>query len=193
VSRDVALSLLLALQGKPGEPVNQPALPGTGPRLQDMLAGELTVTVHDSFDFWIDEDVTDPAVRSSLERANASVFPTVRLHSVPAGYWCRFPAKAHIRWVLAQPEDEALTALARLAAAAELVLGEQTRFAGMFRAHGLLVPVWDLPAEAPAAQWEEPMAQFAQRYESALLDVTPLDASQRRARQGLLGRQLSLR
>ena len=31
-------------------------------------------------------------------------------------------------------------------------LGEGTRFAGMFRAHGLLVPVWDLPREPPARE-----------------------------------------
>ena len=74
-----------------------------------------------------------------------------------------------------------------------IAVASQTRFAGMFRAHGRLVPVWDLPVETPAAEWEEPLAGFAKRYADALTDGTPLDATGRRARQGLLGRQLTLR
>jgi hypothetical protein len=63
----------------------------------------------------------------------------------------------------------------------------------MFRAHGLLVPVWDLPRDVPAQEWEQPLAQLAQRYAAAAEITTDLDASQRRARQGLVARQLSLR
>lgn len=37
------------------------------------------------------------------------------------------------------------------------------------------------------------MAQFAKRYAEALTVTDPLDAAGRRARQGLLGRQLTLR
>jgi hypothetical protein len=63
----------------------------------------------------------------------------------------------------------------------------------MFRAHGLLVPVWDLPREDPAERWEEPLAAFAQRYGEALASGGELTAAERRARQGLVGRQLTLR
>ena len=52
----------------------------------------------------------------------------------------------------------ALDALARVSAVGELTLGEGTRFAGMFRAHGLLVPVWDLPHDPPAEEWEAAVA-----------------------------------
>ncbi len=194
VSRDLALALLLALEGEPGAPVSVPPLPGPGPRLQEVLApDELVVTVRDGFDFWLDEESTDPEVISSLERANASVFPTVKLPVLPSAYWCRFPEKAHVRWVLTDPEDAALAALARVSAAGELTLGEGTRFAGMFRAHGLLVPVWDLPHAAESDAWEGPLVEFAERYRAALAVSDPLDAAQRRARQGLVGRQLSLR
>jgi hypothetical protein len=86
-----------------------------------------------------------------------------------------------------------LAGLARLARAGELTLGPQTRFAGMFRAHGLLVPVWDLPPETEAQAWEEPVAAFAERYATARDAGTELDAEERRARAGLLGRQVSLR
>jgi hypothetical protein len=194
VSRDIALSLLLALEAEPGGPVTVPALPGPGPRLQDVAEdGRLDITMRDGFDFWLDEDATDPEVKASLERANATVFPTVKLSTAPSAYWCRFPEKAHVRWVLPDEEDRAMAALSRLSAAGELTLGKDTKFAGMFRAHGLLVPVWDLPRAPDAADWEGPVGEFADRYARALAEQEPLDAAARRARQGLLGRQLTLR
>jgi hypothetical protein len=194
VSRDLALALLLALEAEPGGPVGVPAMPGPGERLQDVLAdGGLEVTVQEGFDFWLDEASTDPEVNASLERANASIFPTVKLEAAPAAYWCRFPEKAHVRWTLGEDEDSALTALSRLAAAGELGLGEGTKFAGMFRAHGLLVPVWDLPHDPEAQAWEQPVRDFRERYDAALADESAPDPAQRRARQGLLGRQLTLR
>jgi hypothetical protein len=63
----------------------------------------------------------------------------------------------------------------------------------MFRAHGLLVPVWDLPREPEAPEWEAPLAEFAKRYAEALAVTEPATAAERRARQGLLGRQFTLR
>jgi hypothetical protein len=195
VSRDLAVALLRALETEPGGTVSVPALPGEGPRLQDVLAdGPLDITVHEGFDFWLDSGATDDAtVKASLERANASVHPTAKLAAARAAYWCQVGDKAHVRWVLPEEEDAAMAALARVAAAGELVLGDGTRFAGMFRAHGLLVPVWDLPAATPAGEWEAPLAAFAKRYAEALGVTDPLDPAQRRARQGLLGRQLTLR
>jgi Family of unknown function (DUF5926) len=195
VSRDVAEALLQALQTPPGGSVSVPALPGEGARLQEVLADDpLDVTLHDGFEFWLDPGVSaDSAVQASLERANATIYPTVRLSAAPAAYWCRVADKGHVRWVLPDEEDAALNALARLGAPADLLLGGGTRFAGMLRAHGLLVPVWDLPRDAEAAEWEAPLAAFAKRYGEALNDGSPLDAAGRRAKQGLLGRQLTLR
>jgi hypothetical protein len=194
VSRDIAVTIELALQTSPGGPVTLPPLPGPGARLQDVLSDDpLDVTVRDGFDFWLDEESSNPEVKASLERANDSVFPTVRLAAAPAAYWCRFPEKAHVRWVLGDDEDAALAALARLSRAGELTLGPGTKFAGMFRAHGLLVPVWDLPTEPDGPSWEDAVAAFAQRYATALAGGTELDAEERRARAGLLGRQVALR
>ncbi len=195
VSRDLAESLLCALRTEPGAPVAVPPLPGPGPRLQDILAdGPLEITLHEGFEFWlVPEAVDDPTVQASLERANAAIYPTVRLAAAPAAYWCRVPEKAHVRWVLPEDEEAALDALARLSAAGSLPLAESTKFAGMFRAHGRLVPVWDLPEDVPASDWEEPVAEFAKRYAEALAETGPLDAAARRSRQGLLGRQLTLR
>jgi hypothetical protein len=195
VSRDLADALLCALRTEPGGQVSVPPLPGPGPRLQDVLVdGPLEITMHDGFEFWLDPGAADdPTVQASLERANAAIYPTVKLAAARAAYWCQVPEKAHVRWVLPDDEDVALEALARLAAAGTLPLGEQTRFAGMFRAHGRLVPVWDLPEDVPATDWEEPVTEFAKRYAEALEEKEPLDGAGRRARQGLLGRQLTLR
>jgi Family of unknown function (DUF5926) len=196
VSRDIAVAILRALQTGPGDTVTVPALPGEGPRLQDILDdGPLDITMHDGFEYWLDADqAEDASVTASLERANASIYPTVRLSAAPASYWCRVaPDKGHVRWVLAEPEDAALDALARLSATGDLLLGEGTKFAGMFRAHGLLVPVWDIPGESEATEWEAPLADFAKRYADTLGVDDPLDGAARRAKQGLVGRQLTLR
>jgi hypothetical protein len=198
VSRDLAVAILCALRTDPGDTVAVPPLPGQGPRLQDLLEdGPLEITMHDGFEYWLDADQAEDAnVAASLERANASIYPTVRLAAAHAAYWCRVaPDKGHVRWVLPDQEDAALNALARLSAAGDLPLGDETKFAGMFRAHGLLVPVWDIPGESEAADWESPLADFAKRYADTLsiAGTEPLDDAARRAKQGLVGRQLTLR
>jgi hypothetical protein len=195
VSRDLAVAVLRALETEPGATVAVPPLPGEGPRLQDILDdGPLDITMHEGFEYWLDEGAADnPNVKASLERANASIYPTVKLAAARAAYWCRVPDKGHVRWVLPDQEDAALDALARLGGAGELLLGDGTKFAGMFRAHGLLVPVWDVPHGSEAAEWEGPLAGFAKRYAEALAEPAPLDGVARRAKQGLLGRQLTIR
>ncbi len=195
VSRDLAVAILNGLDAPPGGPVAVPPLPGAGPRLQDILADvPLQITMHDGFDFWLDSDAGDDAeVAASLEQANASILPTAKLAAAAGAYWTRVPDRAHVRWVLPDAEDAALDALSRLAADGDLLLGEGTKFAGMFRAHGLLVPVWDVPRAPQAAEWEQPLADFAKRYAEALAVSAPLTPEQRRARNGLLGRQLTIR
>lgn len=195
VSRDIAASLLSALDTEVGKTVAVPALPGPGPRLQDVLApGELDVQLHSGFDFWLADGAGDDAnVAASLERANKSIYPTERLAAAPTAYWCQVPDKSHVRWVLTEDEDAALAALARLSVGGGLAIAGCVRFAGMFRAHGLLVPVWDLPMDRTAADWEKPVAELCERYRAALAADAPLTGEERRAKQGLLGRQLTLR
>jgi hypothetical protein len=197
VSRDVAAVLEQALAAEPGSMVSSTGLPGPGPRLQDLLdpAAPLDVTVHPDFGFWIEGSTSeDPEVAASMERANAAVVPTVRLAVTPgAAYWCRIGAKAHLRWAVPYEEDALLDALARLGAAGTLDLGDDTRYAGSFRAHGLLVPVWDLPVEPDADRWVGPATDFATRLTAALAATDPLTSPERRARDGIRGRQLTLR
>ena len=72
-------------------------------------------------------------------------------------------------------------------------LGGDSRYAGSFRAHGLLVPVWDLDRELHAKEWAEPAAAFATRLDEALAVDAPLTDAERRARDALAGKQITLR
>ena len=195
-SRDVAHALERALAAEPGTPIAPAALPGAGPRLQDLVdpRAALDVQVHDGFDFWL-EGVEDrsPDVVASMERANEAVVPTVRLTSVEAAYWCEIRDRNHLRWVVPHDEEDLLDALARLHAAGADTVGDGSRYVGSFRAHGLVVPVWDLAAGTSAEALEEPVDAFAQRLGDALAETAPLDDAARRARDGLRSRQLTLR
>ena len=199
ISRDLGRALRWALEAEEGDVLSVPdttSAPGERERLQDLLepGAELDVTLHSDFSWWLPED-TEPTgdVQLSLERANEAIMPTERLG--PGSYWVLAGEKAHLRWVRPEPENKLLQALARLSAAGELGLGEGSRYAGSFRAHGLLVPVWDLDPEAHVREWVEPAKQLGVRLDAALasLDEEPLNAAERRARDGLIGRQLTLR
>ncbi len=195
-NREIAAALERALDAEPGAPVEPVGLPGPGPRLADLVDAEarLEVTVHDGFDFWLENlEEAGPEVQESMERANAAVVPTRRLESVEAAYWCRLGDKEHLRWVLPYDEDTILDAMARLHAAGENALGEGTRYVGSFRAHGVLVPVWDLAPGSEADVAEEPAAAYVTRLERALAAGDPLTPAERRARDALQGRQLTLR
>ncbi|MBB1261665.1 DUF5926 family protein [Streptomyces alkaliterrae] len=195
LSRDVADVLRRALVAEPGNPVAGERPSADGPRLQDLLDPDepLVPEVHDGFEFWLtDAESASGDVAASLERANSAALPTSRLESVEAAYWCRTPEKNHLRWVMPHGEDELLDALARLHASGASSLGEDTRLVGSFRAHGLLVPVWDLPSAMTAEECEKPAAAFAERLLEALGVSTPLTADERRARSGLANRQITL-
>jgi hypothetical protein len=195
-SRELAAVLLDALDAEPGAMVGLTETPGDGPRLQDLVTDEaLSVTVHDGFDFWV-ADVDDPtgSVHASLEQANAAASPTERLTSVEAAYWTNVGTKEHLRWVLPHDEDALLDALARVHTAGADHLVDGGRLVGMFRAHGLLVPVWDLPVGTGAEALEEPVAEL----ETALLAALdkagePLTDAERSARSGLANRQVTIR
>ncbi|MFK4146187.1 DUF5926 family protein [Streptomyces sp. NPDC004065] len=195
ISRDLADTLQRALVAEPGTPVQGRRAPAVGPRLQDLLdlSAPFEPVVHTGFEFWVpDAENATPEVTASLERANAAAIPTVRLQGVEAAYWCETPEKNHLRWVMPHPEERLLDALARLHAAGRSHLGEGTRLVGSFRAHGLTVPVWDLPGEVGAQDVEKPAAEFAERLAAALAAEEPLTADERRARGGLTNRQVTL-
>lgn len=192
-ARDLGAVLLKALEAEPGI-VGLTDPPGAGPRLQDLVTGtSLEVTVHDGFDFWIaDIDDQDP-MAAALENANEAATPTARLTSVDAAYWTDVGTKEHLRWVMPEPENALLDALSRLHAAGRDDLAEGSRLVGMFRAHGVLAPVWDLPLGTGAEALEEPAARFAKDLAEALADASDLTSEQRAARSGLANRQVTIR
>lgn len=197
VSRDVAAALLQALENRAaGESgiFGLTAAPGPGPRLQDLVTNSsLDVTVHEGFDWWL-ADVEDKGdLEHALEHANESVLPTLRLASVEAAYWTSVGSKEHLRWVMPEPEDALLTALARLHVTGEDVIVPDARFVGMFRAHGLLAPVWDLPVGTGAEALEEPAVAFKKLLDEALADDSEITSEVRSARAGLANRQVTIR
>ena len=194
-SREVGSALVRALESEPGNPV-PPARDLTGaPRLQDLVDASrpLDITVHEGFEFWVDATEQTDDVRASLERANSYAHPTVRLASVTAAYWTQMGEKEHLRWVMPHDEDALLNGLARLQAAGDTAIGDDTRLVGMFRALGVVAPVWDLPLGRGAAAIESEAVAFGKRLDAAMAVTTPLSDEERRARAGLQTRQVTLR
>ena len=193
-SRDLAAVLLEALAAEEPGVVGLVDQPGPGPRLQDLVTNDtLDVTVHDGFDFWLADVDDTEGLEGALEQANESATPTARLTSVEAAYWTNVGTKEHLRWVMPEPENELLDALARLHVSGADVIVPEARLVGMFRAHGLLVPVWDLPVGTGAEVLETPAATFKKALDEALADSSDLTAEERSARSGLANRQVTIR
>jgi hypothetical protein len=194
-SRDLAAALLKAVGSDPGTAVNDPGLPAPGPRLQDVLDPSVPfdVTVHTSFDYWLDPAAErTPEIDKALADADAAILDTARLDGADAAYWTRMGAKEYLRW--AQPHDEQLVldALARLHAARTSAV-DQGRFLGYFRSSGLVVPVWELARGSEPEDAQAALASFIPRFSEALAETEPLSSAARRARAGLVARQVTLR
>ncbi|MGA7687758.1 MAG: DUF5926 family protein [Jiangellales bacterium] len=194
-SRDVAAALLAALALDAGGAVAMPGLPGPGPRLQDVLDpdGGFDVVMHETFDFWVGDAADDPSTKALLEQANTSIIPTERLASVSSAYAATMGERRYLRWVQPYAEDRLLDALARLRAAGADGLGDATTMLGTFRAHGLLVPVWELGEDVLLGDLEDPAVALADRLADEVQNASPLDADQRRARAALANRQITIR
>ncbi|KUG51977.1 hypothetical protein AVL62_08600 [Serinicoccus chungangensis] len=194
-SRDIVAAALTALAAEPGTSVNsvRPATTDT-PRLQDVLVEgqQLAVEVHDDFGFWLGEDASEE-MTAALEQMNESAVPMARVEGVPTAFWCHMSGRSYIRWILDEDEDTALQALARLQAAHEHTLGEGTDLIGAFRACGVLVPVLEVPAGTGAEDHAEALTALQERYAAALGQDAPLTEPERRARNALVSRQVTLR
>jgi hypothetical protein len=194
-SRDLAAVLEKALAADEPGIVGLVDPPGLGPRFQDLVGDDpLEISVHDGFAFWLDDVAErDDAMVAALEEADAAAAPAARLTSVEAAYWTDAGSKEHLRWVRREPEAALLDALARLVTAGEASIAEGSKVVGMFRAHGLLVPVWDLPAGTGAEALEAPVVEFERRLEAALATTADLSAEERATRSELANKQVTLR
>jgi len=166
--------------------------------LTDVLdpAAALDIVVHDDFDWWLaDGAESNPQLEQVIAQAREAIMPSARIavDAPGAPWWVDAGDRAHLRWVRPESEDEMMVALARLSAAGELTLGDGSKYAGSFRTHGLLVPVFDLDNDMHPDEWQAPVSAFAARLADALADTSELTAAQRRSRDGIRGRQVTLR
>lgn len=196
-SRDVADALLRALELEPGEALSGLDLPEPGPRLQDVLdtSGGFEVEVHDTFSYWVtEESKADHDVQHALENANEMIVPTAAVPvELGSAYWCRMNGKEFLRWSVPGEEEVTLDALARLHAARTSALDDDARLIGAFRTCGLLVPVWELARGTEADELTDAVKALGSRLRDALDTTDPLTPDQRRARAGLVSRQVNLR
>ncbi|AOW93813.1 preprotein translocase subunit SecA [Rhodococcus sp. WMMA185] len=195
---DLAASIVWAQESAPGESLTF-ADPGSEtPALADVIDADalLDITVHQDFDWWIPEGVEPTSeVAATVQHANAAIMPSARIEAdgIVGAWWVDAGERAHLRWVRPEDEDDLMLALARVHAAGGLHLGEGSRYAGSFRTHGLLVPVFDLDREKHPTEWAAGTIELGERLTQALAVDAPLTNEERRARDGLRGRQVTLR
>ncbi|MGJ7561326.1 DUF5926 family protein [Brevibacterium casei] len=192
-SRDVARGILAAAEAAPGTTIEATTEPGEGPKLQDILDTDhpFSVRVLETFEYW-DLPGDDDEVAAALEQANDSITPTEKLASVDSAYWTEMSGRTYVRWARSEGEDAVVDALARLAAEGGNDLGGPGTFLGYFRAHGIIIPVWELEFGTQADDVEEPIAEFAARLDAALAADEPLSTEARRLRSGIVARQLTI-
>ncbi|MDR1393420.1 MAG: DUF5926 family protein [Bifidobacteriaceae bacterium] len=201
VSRDLGNALTAAMRAAPGQMASPPPLGADGPRLQDLLTPNPPTTgpeapsfeLLDSFDYWTELDPEDEPLAEAAKNASADLVPTLAVPGLERAYWTKFGEREYLRWSLGVEEEALLDALARLQAERQAGVIPGAKYLGAFRALGLVIPVWDLPAGTGAEDLSEPAAAFRDKLETALADTSPLDANQRRARHGLVARSLTLR
>ena len=194
-SRDLAQTILDTIALEPGTSLTSTVLPGPGPRLQDVLDPTVPfeVTVHEGFDYWLDPSTEiTPEVRESLAEANETIIETVKVAGVDHAYWCHMGAREYLRWAMPLDEDTVIDAVARLHARRESGFGG-SKFLGAFRSSGIVIPVWVLPKGSAAEDVVADAAAFWPVFEKELSSSAPLDANERRARAGIVSRQVTLR
>lgn len=197
--RDLAYALSWVLDAEPGESLQSTVADGSQPELASLLDASSTLTIeeHSDFNWWFPEGAAvPPEIRQALSRANDAVLPSEKIQvDLPGSIWWVNPGggKAHIRWV--RPEDneaQMLTALARIAAAGELHLGEGTRFAGAFRTHGVVVPVWDLDPSVDAASYADALKTLNAKIEAEYTNDAQLSADERKQLDNIKSRQVTI-
>ena len=198
VAADLAYAVDWARRAGGGETLSSAHPDDTTPALSDVVVPDapLEVVVHDDFAWWVADGVeVRPEIAQAVCNANEAMMPSARVEAegIEAAWWVDAGEKAHIRWVRPEDEDALFEALARVHAAGGLDLGEGSRFAGSFRTHGVLVPVFDLDREMHHQEWADALRTLDARLAEALADDSPLSSAERSSRDGLRARQVTLR
>ncbi|MCL1898032.1 MAG: DUF5926 family protein [Micrococcales bacterium] len=196
LSRDLGQAVQAALDtSAPGElpPVAIIAKPDS-PRLQELIDPEsgFDLTVHDSFEFWKELDKDDEEIVQAAEESIGKLDPVEQVSGVDLAFWTSLGGRPFLRWALDVQEEELINALARLQAKRQAGVVEGAKYAGAFRALGIVIPVWELPSGTTPEDLAKALPSYQETLDQALAVTEPLDVAQRRARAGLVARSFTL-
>ncbi|MDO5034815.1 MAG: DUF5926 family protein [Actinomycetaceae bacterium] len=161
-----------------------------GPRIPDMIASAKPMELQENLGFWVSPGSRDEQVEQAIEDTSKELIPTRAVPGTTNTYWHDM-GKHFVRWIRLEDEDQLFTALARLQAAGDLKL-ENAQFIGAFRALGLSIPVFEFPEPVEAEALTDSVLALEAKLEAALQNEEPLNDDEKRARAGLVSRQVSL-
>ncbi len=197
LSHDMGAALLAALsakeEGKTGLidlDVREPA-----ERLQELVdpTSFSEMEILENFAFWLDpSEEIDDHTRRALEENREEIIETVPVPGVEGMYWCAMN-RNFVRYVSTVEENRLFDALARLQGAGKARLSEGSRFVGAFRACGLVIPVFELVEGETAEDIAASAQNFMKALDESLAVQEALSAEERRIKQGLVSRQVTIR
>lgn len=197
-NRDLAFALNWVKNAKPGDSLEIGISDGSEPDLSELLEKDSTpeIVVEQDFNWWLTEEaLKNPQVAATLRQANDAILPSDRIDANISGaaWWINPGEKAHIRWIRPEAEADLLNALARLHAAGELHVGEGSKFAGVFRTHGVLVPVWDLDNSKEHSHWAAGLEALDKKISGAIASTEALTADEHKSKQTIISREVTIR
>ena len=174
--RDLAYALNWLKNASAGESLASTAADGNQPELSSLIDAATTIkpVAHQDFSWWL------PAYSVAADVEGAV-------------WWIDAGDKAHIRWVRSDDEEPLLRALARIGAAGELNLGEDTKFAGVFRTHGIAVPVFDLDPTVAPEEYKAALEALEKKIVAEMGNDAELTSDERRNLDNIKSRQVTIR
>lgn len=198
--RNLAYALNWVKNANDGDTLESTAADGVQPDLKDILdeSAVLEITDHQDFAWWMPEGTQmTPEIAQTLNQANETV---IESHQVGADidgtlFWAASGGdKAHVRWVFpVENETGVLNAIARVAARGEMNLGEGTKFAGVFRTHGLIAPVFDVQQDVAYDSYDAELARVEKALKAEIDNDAQLNPEERKQLENLKSRQVTLR
>jgi len=197
LSRDLGQAVQAALNAtEPGPlPPGDVVVNAGSPRLHDLIDPDSSfeLALQDSFGFWTELDQDDEDLVEAAEESVGKLDPVEQVSGVDLAFWTEIGNRPYLRWALELDEEALLDALARLQAKRQAGVVEGAKYAGAFRALGIVIPVWELPKGTTADDLAEALPAYQKKLDQALTQTELLDAAERRARAGLVARSFTLR